>query len=287
MLKKQTQTIVREVSKAYYEVQLLLNKQKLFVKIDSLYRTFVRNIEISYQAGEYSELDLMNAKAKLQKVYLMLNGISYDLEAAYQQLHKYMQYDSAFVVPADKPGLVAVNDLDLNSVPGVLLADQQTEQQALKLKLEKNKLAPDINLAYFVGSNHYEGAKKYNGFGFGLGIPLFFGEQKARIKANKIAVDVSRELSANYRIRMQTEYVRLLSQLKKYKDAIDYYETMGVNLSVKIVRSAKKRYDLGDIGFFEFAMSIENAVDLTLNYYDNIEAYNKVALEINYLELKD
>ncbi len=284
---KQKRILVREVSKAYYEVQLLLSKKKLFARIDSLYRNFVRSVEISYKEGEYSELDLMNAKAKLQNVYLMLHGITFDLEAAYNQLKKYMQYDTAFVVPSTKPGLVKVDELDVNAVPGVIIADRQTELQSLKLKLEKNKLAPDISLLYFIGTNRYENSQRYNGYGVGLGVPLFFGEQKARIKANKIAVEASRQLSDNYKIRLQSEYITLLSQLSKYKEAIDYYETMGVNLSTKIVRSAKKRYDLGDIGFFEFAMSIENAIDLTLNYYDNIEQYNNIALEINYLQLAD
>ncbi|NPA36085.1 MAG: CusA/CzcA family heavy metal efflux RND transporter [Chlorobi bacterium] len=286
MMEKQKQILTREVSMAYYQVQLLLNKKKIFSKIDSLYRNFVRSIEISYQEGEYSELDLMNARAKLQNIYLMLNGLNYDIEAAYKQLHKYMQYDSSFVIPASKPGLVEVKELDINSVPGVKIAQQQTEYQNLKLKLEKNKLAPDISLTYFIGSNNYDNAKNYNGFGFGLGIPLFFGEQKARIKANKIAIEVSRNLQDSYKIQLQSEYITLLSRLKKYKDAIDYYESMGNNLSVKIMQSAKKRYELGDIDFFNFAMSIENALDLTLSYYDNIEQYNKIALEINYLQLK-
>ncbi len=286
MLEKQKQKLVRNVSQAYYNVQLLQNKHKIFAEIDSLYKDFVKNIDKSYQQGAYSQLDLMNAQAKQQKILITLNGIKHDLDVAYKQLHSFLQYDSTFVVPSTKPELVQVKSISVNSIPGILMADQRMEYSNTMLKLERNKLAPDINLSYFIGSNHYENARNYNGFNVGLGIPLFFGEQKARIKASKIAVDVSRNLRDNLLIRAQSEYVRLTSQLKKYKEAIDYYESTGNKLSAKILESAKKSYELGEIDFFTFAMSIENALNLTVDYYNNIGEYNKIALQINYLQVE-
>ena len=77
-----------------------------------------------------------------------------------------------------------------------------------------------------------------------------------------------------------------MSRLKKYKEAIDYFESMGDSLSSKIIESARKSYELGEIDFFNFAMSIENALNLQLDYFDNIAEYNKIALEINYLQLE-
>ncbi len=281
---KQKQILIKNVSQAYYHLLYLLNKKSIYSEIDSLYKNFVKNTNISYEHGSYSQLDLMNAQAKQQKTALILSGIKHDLNVAYQQLQIYMQYDSSYVVPTAKPELIPVSEIDISNNTGILLMQQQSEYQNRLLKLERNKLAPDINLTYFLGTNSYPDAANYNGFHVGLGIPLFFGEQKAKIKANKIAIDISRNLQDNYRMEVLTEYGRLKSELAKYKEAIDYYESLGNDLSSKIINSARKSYELGEIDFFNFAMSIENALTLTVNYYSNIAEYNKIALEINYLQ---
>ncbi len=58
--------------------------------------------------------------------------------------------------------------------------------QGEELKAEKNMLLPDITLGYFNGTNNYAGAQHYQGFEVGLGIPLFFGEQRAKVNAKKL-----------------------------------------------------------------------------------------------------
>jgi cobalt-zinc-cadmium resistance protein CzcA len=40
---------------------------------------------------------------------------------------------------------------------------------------------------------------------------------------------------------------------------------------------------MGEIDFFRFVMSIENALELKINYLENVAKFNQVALEINYL----
>ena len=285
VLKRQKQMLIKNVSQAYYQIEVLENKKEILQEIDSLYEVFVKNIEISYKQGAVSSLDLMNARAKQQKIRLTLNGIKHDLELSYGQLKALMQTDSAYAVPVKTPALVEVKPFLAENNPGTMLLSQHELKRELELKLEKNKLAPDINLGYFIGSNGYEGAKNYNGVNVGIGIPLFFGEQKARIKAGKIAVETSRDLKDNYVIRLRYEHEKLLSKLKKYKEAIDYYESSGNSLSSKIISSARKSYELGNIDFFNFALSIENALNLKMDYFDNIAEYNKIALEINYLQL--
>ncbi len=284
-LLKQTQRLVKNVSQAYYQVNSLQNKQKTYSEIDSLYKKFVKNITISYEHGSHSQLDLMNAKAKQQKISMTLNGIKHDLNVAYQQLQTFMQYDSTYVVPITKPNLIEIYDIDINTNSGIQLMKQQTNYQDKLLKLERNKLAPDITLNYFIGSNNYPNSANYNGFLVGLDIPLFFGEQKARIKATKIALNISRELHDNYILKVQAEYNKLKSEIKKHKEAIDYYNSFGNDLSGQIINSAKKSYKLGEIDFFNFAMSIENALNLIVNHLDNISKYNQIALEINYLQI--
>ena len=277
----QRQELIKKVSQTYYHLQYLLNKQSIFIEMDSLHRKFVKNANNSYKHGDYSQLNLMNAQAKQQKVSLTLNSIKHDLNITHQQLQTLIQHDSSYVITVIKPQLIQIKEVDISNNSGIMLMQQQTEYQNRLLKLERNKLAPDITLNYFIGTNSYSNAENYNGFLVELGIPLFFGEQKARIKANKIALNVSREMQDNYFLEVKAEYSRLKSELAKHKEAIDYYESIGNDLSSRIITSARKSYNLGEIDFCTFAMNIENALNITVSYLENIAEYNKIALEIN------
>jgi cobalt-zinc-cadmium resistance protein CzcA len=149
--------------------------------------------------------------------------------------------------------------------------------------VERNRLLPDISLGYFNGTNQYEGSQNYQGFLLGLSVPLFFGEQKARINANKIAVDINENMQAYYVSATMAKYTELAIELKKYQQSLDMYNNSGKELSEEIIRSSQKSYEVGEIDFFRFVMSIENALKLTVDYLDNVSKYNQVALEINYL----
>jgi cobalt-zinc-cadmium resistance protein CzcA len=74
-----------------------------------------------------------------------------------------------------------------------------------------------------------------------------------------------------------------MNELSKYQESIDYYTTSGKQLSEEIIRTTERTYTLGEIDFFQFVMSIENALSITRDYYENVSKYNYLALEINYL----
>ena len=275
--------LTKDVSQAYYEIQYLLNKNSIYHIIDSLYGNFYRSTELRYQEGDISNLDLLNAKAKQQQLRISVNKLKYDLEIAYRKLQAFMQYDSTFIVPRQELALVSVNEVNIESGAGAQIMKMQTEYQNARLKLERNRLMPDLSLGYFVGSNQYAGSKNYQGVQFGLGLPLFFGEQKSIIKANKVAISIRENLQEHYLSTIKAKQNELKSKLLKYQESLVFYNTSGKQLSEELIRSSQKSYQLGEIDFFEFAMSIENALTLNLDYIDNLAKYNQIALEINYL----
>jgi cobalt-zinc-cadmium resistance protein CzcA len=116
-----------------------------------------------------------------------------------------------------------------------------------------------------------------------MAVPLFFGEQNARIKANKIAVNVNESFRSNELLLLKAKQAELKNELSKYRESIEYYNSSGKQLSEEIIRSSHKSYTMGEIEYFQFVLSIENAMSLTLDYYENVLKYNYNALEINYL----
>jgi cobalt-zinc-cadmium resistance protein CzcA len=280
---RQKQILAREVSQVYYEITYLLNRHQVYFRIDNSYRSFTTTMERKQEKGDISRLDLLNARAKQQQIGEMLNEIRLNISTANEKLKSLVQSDTAFEVPLQNLELVTVNEIAPETTPGIQLMKAQIEYQSARLKVERNRLIPDISLSYFNGTNSYAGSKNYQGFQVGMSVPLFFGEQNAKIKSNKIAVSINETLQNQELIQLESKLAVLKNELSKSGAAIHFYQTIGENLSNEIIRSSQRSYELGEIEYFQFILSVENALTLTLNYYENVSRYNSASLEINYL----
>jgi len=160
---------------------------------------------------------------------------------------------------------------------------QNNYSEAL-LKIEKNKMLPDFSLNYFVGNNNYADSRSYQGFQVGMAVPFFFGSQKARIESNKISLNAQQLMTENQIISLKNKNAGYKRDEFKYREAIEFYNNSGKSLHDEIIRAAFKSYQSGEIDLFKFTNSYENAVQIKLDYLDNVFRYNSIILEQKYLE---
>ena len=90
-------------------------------------------------------------------------------------------------------------------------------------------------------------------------------------------------MQQNYIATTESKSKELKLELEKYLNAIQYYREEGQALSHEILSASEKRYRAGQIDFFQLILSVESALELSMDYQDNIMNYNEVAIEINYL----
>ncbi|HEY9113597.1 MAG TPA: TolC family protein, partial [Bacteroidales bacterium] len=216
-------------------------------------------------------------------IIIAVSQLKFNIETAYRQLKTLMQYDSVFEIPFQELSLLPIKADSLEMAPGMQLLSLQTDYLNASLKAENRRMFPDISLEYFMGTNRDPGWENYPGVMVGLSVPLFFGEQKAKINANQVAVRINENIRAYSLVKLKGKRDELKNELLKYQESINNYSSYGKQLSEEIVRTAQRSHQLGAIDFFEYTLSLENALKLTLDYLDNVSKYNQVVLEINYL----
>ena len=284
-LRRQKRLIAKGVSKSYYEILYLKNMQLKYRFIDSVYTNYSKAANSSYELGDVTYLEMLSSRSKHNEIKLKQNQIARELNMALNNLQSIIQSSSEIDVPFQQLSKIETQISVVDNSPGFEVMAQLTRKEQALTKLEKNKLLPDINVGYFNGTNQYDNAKKYYGFNVGLAVPLFFGEQKAKIKAGKFACEAALNRQENYKIQYQNKVSQLIEELVKYDELIEYYISDGKNLSKEIMLSAQKSFESGTIDFFRFVQSIDNAIEIELNYLENLSEYNRVVLEINYLNL--
>lgn len=278
--------VVGRITKEYYEILYLLNKMNLTEQTDTLYERLLSEYEQRKVNGDISNLDLLNVKAKARQSKRELQNLKNDLEKAYVVLQNDMKYDTAFVITYQKYTPLTIQEPDLKKCPEAMLAQLGLKSQKYRLGLEKNNLLPDISFTYFNGTNKYTGARNYAGYQIGIGIPLFFNDQVAKIKSAAIGVKQSDNISLDTEKKLLTRFNSLKMERQKLMSAIDYYNNEGAMLSTEILRNAKLSYQNGKISFLEFAMSLENANKLNSEYLDNLHLYNNISIDMEYMTLE-
>lgn len=175
-----------------------------------------------------------------------------------------------------------MNDSSISQSPELDYYDNRISLANATRSFEKQKLLPDISLNYFQGTNSNLNNNLY-GYQVGLKIPLLFGAQSSRIKAAKIASDITVEESKEYKIQLSARLQELQSELRKHEKALAYYENEGAMLSNEILKAANGSFKNGEIDFYQYILSLENAYEIQLDYLNNLNLYNQTVIKINYI----
>ncbi len=274
----------QKVSSKFYLLQYELEKESVLKRLDSFYKTFAYAAKRKFETGETNYLEKITAQAKQKQLQTLYRQSQQDVASALLGLNEVVQSDQDFTVRKVPLAQLEVKEMDWAENPGLSYFSNKKDLFLAQKNVASQSLLPDVTLNYFVGSNSSLD-DNLNGYQIGLKIPILFSGNAAKIKASKIAEEVLENQEAEYKIRLKTKQAELYAQLKKHQEALSYYQEEGEQLSQEIFKTAKISYESGEINFFQYIQSIENALEILLDYLNNLNAYNQVVLEINYLTL--
>ncbi|MCG2418740.1 CusA/CzcA family heavy metal efflux RND transporter [Aequorivita sp. F47161] len=275
--------LTKEVYKAYYNVVYYNSLVQQYTFLDSLYGQFSRAANKRYDVGETNLLEKLTAETKQKEISILLSQTEEDVAKAFTMLHQWMQTDSLVTIEENRLPRLELQPPNFSKHPGILYYDTAQKLSKASLSLERQRLLPDLHISVFQGTNNGLDAKRYNGFQAGVSIPLWFGANKAKINAAKTETMIMIDESENYKIQLESRYQGLLSDLNKFQEGVDYYETTGGKLAKELTTSASKSFQNGEIDFLQYVQLLESAKNIQINYLQNLNAYNATVLELNYL----
>ena len=280
----QKMILKKEVGKSYYQLIYEQEKKDIYKKLDSFYQTFAYAAKRKFETGATNYLEKITAQAKQKQLQILYNQSKEDVALAEVNLKKLVQSEDDFTIMPEKLKKLEFN-LDSESInPNITYFENRKLLFQAKSSYEKQQLLPDISLNYFQGSNS-DLNYNLNGYQIGLKIPILFSGNATKIKASKISMDIANQEAKDYQLTLDARRNQLMSQLKKYEDALIYYEIEGKTLSEEIFKTAKVSYKNGEIDFFQYIQSLENAFGILLTHLNNLNLYNQTIIKLNYLTL--
>jgi len=276
--------LTKNVSKAYTKIVYLNHKKNYLIAIDSLYTNFSKAAKRKFELGESNYLEMITSQSKHKQFTMQLKQLQSDIAIAYEDLYVLLQTEEKFKILDENLTKIQLRQFDLNNH---LLHTYFAENSKLftsKKSVEKQQLLPDLHFNYF-NSKDLAANVSVNSFQAGISIPIFFFGKSAKISAAKIQEDIANEFRIDSSLKLKSKLNILLEELQKEETQLNYFTENGKNLASEILKTATLSYKNGEIDFFQYIQSIETVSQLKIDYLNNLNNYNQLVLELNYLNL--
>lgn len=307
-----TQNDIRyQVKAAYYELNYLHQRRRLYLQQDTLLTEFVQAANLRFKTGETGSLEKATAESQLADQRVRLAQLEADLVASRTRL-KTLLYSPEAIDATDQalPKLMLPYALDSLqrtqtgvAAPGLAQADQHPQIRLLEQQIrvaeqtrlvEQARLRPDFLVGLFsqtlIGNQLIDGQEIYFGPSYrftggqlGVTFPLLGKAQKARVEAARVGEQLAQAELQTGRFALNQQLQQAVGQYDQYRIALAYYEQNGLAQAQLIQANARRSFRGGDIGYVEFSLALQQALTIRSSYLDLINQYNQSILYITYL----
>ncbi|PKH68323.1 CusA/CzcA family heavy metal efflux RND transporter [Flavobacterium sp. ALD4] len=271
-----------EISKVYYHIVYLQNQETMYFYLDNLYQNFSKASDRRFELGETNYLEKITAQAKFRQIKTTLFQIENDKKAHYDLLYSLIQTDKKIAIKNNSITPLFNLTEELSKTIQSIYLESVTGVYESQIKLQKQHWLPDLNLEYFRGSNKGL-TQSLNGFQLGIAVPILFSGNISKSKVTQLELQSWEQHKQNEEQKMEQFVRQKKNELAKYQEAITYYNQYGKKLSDEIIKVANLSYKHGEIDFFQYIQSLENATTIQVEYLDNVLQFNKTQLDSQYL----
>ena len=284
--------LTRNVREAWYELTFLEAKHNLLTYQNDLFREFARAAQIRYETSESSLLEKASAEMRVKEVDNNLKMNASDIEIIIQNLRILLNDTSGLAFNPDTIMEYGGMDMTVDSNP--ILARMELEKQVAEAQksVESAKMLPHLSVGYFNQSligipaengNISTSSDRYDGINAGIGIPLFFGAQKAEIRKATLKGKIAESDAIYTHQILEGAYKKQLLEIEKFRGSVNYYKNIAIPQADLIIDNATKSFKGGAIDYIEYFQNLNQALVIKQNYLETLNSYNQSLIQFDYL----
>lgn len=288
----------REIRLTFYALVNAIERKKLLMDLDTIYSGFQQSADLRLQTGESNVLEKTTADLQLQQLKLQQKQLESDMLILQQQLQRLLHTDRLLL-----PGYSSLKK-ESAVLPDTSFAALHPQTQYNRLQeaiasaqtgMAKAKISPDFSIGYNnqsvigyqsrdgINQEFYGSGNRFHVAQLTVGVPLFNGAAKAKIRAGKAREEVARINTEATEEFIKNSMRQWFETYQKALNNLAYYESTGLQQADLIIRSAGLSMENGDISYIEWTTLMNNAITIRINYLDAVAQYNQTLIELEYL----
>lgn len=287
-----------DITSLYYSLWGLKEKRRLLLEQDSIFSRSGTAAEIGYKTGEVSLLDKTTVQSALMGIRSQLMQNEADIRIARQQLQALINAGEEVDIPdAPLEARILIIPADSSIISGNSTLDLLRQQVIIaknEKRLENVSLLPDFRVGYFnksiIGTQNIDGvdrtfnaSDRFTGLELGISVPIWFRTQQGKIQAAKLS-ELKAQNDYEWSQKMIVSRFRgLVEDYIKYGNILGYYRENMLPQSRLIIENSNKSFAAGEIGYFQYIRSLEQALAIQQDYLEKLGSYNQTIIEIEYI----
>lgn len=286
--------LASDIKSTYYQLVYETERYRVLCKQDSILTRYKALAQKRREVGDARQLEVLSAERMHRENKLEMASVLSEMENVQLQLSRLVNSTEP-IVPADKtlrPLDLVHRSFNYNQTPEGQYALDKLTVADKAVTVAKNEYAPSLSLTlrtqlvitswdpYHINRRRFDGGN-FMGFEVGVGVPLFFGATKAKVKAAKKDREIAElEMKEEQQARQQ-EYLATLSKCNATYARLSYYQEEGVQKDNELERLSGLEYENGEITYTEYVDALNDCIDFHMKKAAAINDYNQsvIALE--------
>ncbi|MES2431689.1 MAG: CusA/CzcA family heavy metal efflux RND transporter [Bacteroidota bacterium] len=275
--------IKRDVRTIYYQLWYLQDKQQLFHRLDSIYKTLNDAAILKVKTGDSPGLDSISATVRMVELQAMLQQIGNDVQIQQQILMRLLNTTEPMLpvlMPLEKIATVGITNDTLH--PLLSLQAQNIQIANAGIEVAKNGNKPEFAGRFF-SQRLYSSNDPFTGFSVSAAFPLF-GAKAYRNKVKLAQAEMSiQQKEYDYGKQMfSTQKIQKQQEVERNRSMLTFYESTGLKQADEIIKASSLAYRSGQISFAELSQFLTQAIEIQKNYLESLNLYNQSVIQYNY-----
>ncbi len=285
-----------DVASAYLQMVFLQERMRIFASQESLFTRYAIMASKRYKAGDTRQLEVLTANRLLEENRMEMVAAKSDLAMQQMQLMALLN-TTGQITPADsllRPVDYRVADYNYATTAEGQYAQDRLAVTDKALTVARNGYAPSLSLSLrnqlVISSwNPYNqdrsrfGGGNFMGFEVGIGVPLFYGATKAKVKAAKKDREIKELEIKQEESQRQKEYAACMSRYTSAFNRLAYYGKEGTERASELARLSTLEYENGEISYLEYVNALQEAIDVRMKYAAVVNEYNQAVIALRRL----
>ena len=290
-----SQQLRLEIANVYYAMLYQTHRLQILLQQDSVIQRYCDVAAKRYKAGEARQLEFLSADRMRNDNRLEMTKVKNEAENLQTALMALLNTTTPVVPAADNH--VISQSSPMNAVFNYLqTADAQYQKDLIsaldqEVKCAKTGYAPSLSLAlrsqllidswdpYHINRQRFtEG--NFFGFEVTVGVPLFYGATKAKVKAAQKDREVALLAMQQEQREKERDYKQGYNRLQNAIKRMEYYSGENMAKAKDIERLSTLEYENGEISYVEYASALQEAIDMRLKQAEVVNEYNEAVLAL-------
>lgn len=290
-----SQQLRLEIASAYYAMLYQTHRLQILQQQDSIILRYCDVAAKRYKAGEARQLEFLSADRMRNDNRLEMTKVKNEAENLQTALMALLNTTTPVVPAADN--LVISQSSPMNAAFNYQqTVDAQYQKDLItaldqEVKCAKTGYAPSLSLAlrsqllidswdpYHINRQRFtEG--NFFGFEVTVGVPLFYGATKAKVKAAQKDREVALLAMQQEQREKERDYKQGYNRLQNAIKRMEYYSGENMAKAKDIERLSTLEYENGEISYVEYASALQEAIDMRLKQAEVVNEYNEAVLAL-------